>query len=74
MNSLAGIQITGTATIVDEESEEYSDVLKIKGLNENAIRNMAVNMNMIKIVMEKVEFLNSKFKSDGGDPKQIYKY
>jgi hypothetical protein len=24
--------------------------------------------------MEKVEFLNSKFKSDGGDPKQIYKY
>jgi nitroimidazol reductase NimA-like FMN-containing flavoprotein (pyridoxamine 5'-phosphate oxidase superfamily) len=74
MNSLAGIQITGTATIVEEKSEEYGSVLKLKGLNENAVRNLPMNMNMIKIVMEKVEFLNSKFKNKGADPKQIYNY
>jgi menaquinone-dependent protoporphyrinogen IX oxidase/uncharacterized pyridoxamine 5'-phosphate oxidase family protein len=74
MNSLAGIQITGKASIVEENSDEYVSVLKLKGLNENVVMSMAVNMNMIKIVMEKVEFLNSKFKGDGADPKQIYNY
>jgi len=29
---------------------------------------------MIKIVIEKVEFLNSQFKIEGADAKQIYNY
>jgi menaquinone-dependent protoporphyrinogen IX oxidase/nitroimidazol reductase NimA-like FMN-containing flavoprotein (pyridoxamine 5'-phosphate oxidase superfamily) len=74
MNSLAGIQITGKATMLKEDSEEYNSILKLKGLNEKAIKSMPVNMNMVKIVMDKVEFLNSNFKRDGADPKQIYNY
>ena len=74
MNNLQGIQITGKATIIEENGEEYNHVLKLKGLNVDVIQSLSVNMNMIKIAMEKVEFLNSKFKMDGADAKQIYNY
>jgi menaquinone-dependent protoporphyrinogen IX oxidase/uncharacterized protein YhbP (UPF0306 family) len=74
MNNLKGMQITGRASMVEDESDEYSSVLKLKGLNVDVIKSMPINMNMIKIVIEKVEFLNSKFKMEGGDARQIYKY
>ena len=74
MNNLKGMQITGYASMVEEDSEEYSSVLKSKGLNVDVIRSMPINMNMVKITIEKVEFLNSKFKMEGADAKQIYNY
>ncbi len=74
MNNLKGMQITGHASMVEDESDEYSSVLKLKGLNVDVIKSMPINMNMIKIVIEKVEFLNSNFKMEGGDARQIYKY
>ncbi len=74
MNKLAGMQITGKASLVEEEGEEYSSILKFKGLDVNRIKSMPVKMNMIQIMIEKVEFLNSKFKMEGADTKQIYKF
>lgn len=74
MNNLKGMQITGEASIIGSEGEEYTDVLKWKGLNAEAIKSMPVNMNMIKIKLIKVEFLNSKFKDLSADIKQIYKF
>ena len=74
MNNLKGMQITCKASIIEENGEEYNHVLKLKGLNVDVIQSLSVNMNMIKIAMEKVEFLNSKFKMDGADAKQIYNY
>jgi len=73
MQSLKGMQITGKASIIEEESDEYDDILKFKGLNLNAIKSMPVKMNMIKMTIEKIEFLNSQFKIDGADAKQIYR-
>jgi len=74
MNNLKGMQITGKASIVEGDGEEYNQVLKLKGLNVDVINALPVNMNMVKIVIEKVEFLNSKFKMEGADAKQIYNY
>jgi len=74
MNSLAGMQITGKAFMVEEEDNEYSNILKLKGLNLKDIKSMPVKMNMIKITIEKVEFLNSKFKIENADAKQICKF
>ena len=74
MNNLKGMQITGEASIIGSESQEYTDILTWKGLNADAIKSLPVNMNMIKIKLIKVEFLNSKFKSQGADAKQIYKF
>jgi menaquinone-dependent protoporphyrinogen IX oxidase/uncharacterized protein YhbP (UPF0306 family) len=74
MNNLKGMQITGEASIITNESEEYTDVLTWKGLDGEAVKSLTVNLNMIKIKLIKVEFLNSEFKDLGVDIKQIYKF
>ena len=74
MNSLAGMQITGKASLVEMEDAEYSSILKLKGLNVKAVRSMPVKMNMVKIKIHKVEFLSSKFKTEGAEAKQIYEF
>ena len=72
MNNLAGMQITGIASIIEKNKEEYKDIIIMKGLNLNFINNMAVNMNIIKIKISEIEFLYSKFKKMGYEPKQIF--
>ena len=72
MNNLAGMQITGIASLIERNENEYKDVITMKGLNLNFINNMAVNMNIIKIKIIKIEFLYSKFKKMGYEPKQIF--
>ncbi|MGZ7095407.1 MAG: flavodoxin domain-containing protein [Methanobacterium sp.] len=74
MNDLAGMQITGTAYIIPGDSDEYEDIIKMKGLNMNFIKNYPVNMNIIKIELQRIEFLYSEFKKSGYEPKQIYKF
>ena len=74
MNRLAGMQITGKATIVDHESAEYGNVLELKGLYIDAIKALPVEMNMIKIDIDAIEFLNSNFTKQGSDAKQILKF
>ena len=73
MNNLKGMQITGLASLI-EDDEEFNSVLEFKGLNMKFIKSMPIKMNMIKIVPDKIEFLNSKFKDDGYNAKQIYNY
>ena len=74
MNNLKGMQISGHATMIDDEDEEYDRVLKLKGLNLDVIKSMPTMLNMIKITVEKVEFLNSEFRGEGADAKQIINY
>ena len=73
MNNLAGMQITGTASII-ENQEEYNEIIENKGLNPEFIERMPVNMNILKIKLEKIEFLYSKFKKMGYEPKQILEF
>lgn len=73
MNNLAGMQITGKASII-EEREEYREIIRKKGLNAEFIERMPVNMNILKIKIEKIEFLYSKFKKMGYEPKQILEF
>jgi len=72
--NLAGMQITGTSEIVSEDSVEYENVIRMKGLKIDFIKRNPVKMNMIKITISKVEFLYSEFKKLGYEAKQIQKY
>jgi menaquinone-dependent protoporphyrinogen IX oxidase/nitroimidazol reductase NimA-like FMN-containing flavoprotein (pyridoxamine 5'-phosphate oxidase superfamily) len=74
MNSLAGMQITGKATIIAETSEEYEEVIEMKGLNLESLKRLPVNINLIKIQVDRIEFLYSKFKEMNADTKQIVNY
>jgi len=74
MNSLAGMQITGKASILNETSDEYEKIIKHKGLNMEALNKLPVLLNLIRIDINKIEFLYSKFKEMDADPKQILNY
>ena len=71
---LAGMQITGTSEIISEDSAEFEDVLRMKGLKIDFIKRNPVKMNMIKITISKVEFLYSEFKKLGYEAKQIQNF
>jgi menaquinone-dependent protoporphyrinogen IX oxidase/uncharacterized protein YhbP (UPF0306 family) len=70
MNNLAGMQISGEASLV-ENKDEYQDIISMKGLNPDFIRNLPFNMNIIKIKIRRIEFLYSAFVKRGYGPKQI---
>ncbi|MCC3671187.1 MULTISPECIES: flavodoxin domain-containing protein [Terrisporobacter] len=72
MNNLCGLQISGEAEILQPWCEEYLEVFTRKELKIENISKLPFNMNIIKIVPTKYEFLCSKFKNLGFDSKQIY--
>lgn len=72
MSELGGMQITGTAELIDIGTKEYHSVLKEKGLSYDKLINLDVSLNLIKINIKKVEFLWSGFSKLGYDVKQIY--
>jgi menaquinone-dependent protoporphyrinogen IX oxidase/uncharacterized protein YhbP (UPF0306 family) len=73
MNNLKGMQITGQASMI-EDNDEFNSVLEFKGLNIDFVKSMPIKMNMVKIIPDKIEFLNSQFKNEGYNAKQIYNY
>lgn len=72
MSSLCGLQVSGEAEILKPWCEEYLATLSRKDLKIENISKLPFDMNVIKITPSKYEFLYSKFKNLGFDPKQIY--
>ena len=70
-NNLKGLQMQGDAEIVPLNSDEYMKVIKLKGLKEEFLKNVPINMNVIKVKINRYEFLNSDFKKEGFDAKQV---
>jgi hypothetical protein len=73
MEHLKGMQITGIAELV-ADFEEYQRVLELKGLNMDFIQQLKVDLKLIRVQIEKVEFINSKFKDKGYQVRQILKF
>jgi len=73
MNNLRGMQITGRATIV-EDRDEYQQVIKKKGMTMEFVRSLPADLHMIRMDMEKVEFLNSDYKKQGYSARQVLKF
>lgn len=71
MNELAGMQIKGTAELIDIGSEEYISLLTHKGLKYEKIMKLPIALNLIKINIKTIEFLWSGFAKLGYDTKQI---
>ncbi len=73
MNSLSGMQITGEASIVDDMNE-YNKILKMRGISKDFIKSLPVDLNLIRVDMEKVEFLKSEFKKQGYSTSQVLNF
>lgn len=72
MDSVAGMQISGTASIVKPSSPEFRSILRIKGLKPERLASLLINLNLIKIRLEKAEILYAKLKSRGHEITQMF--
>nr|WP_319372713.1 flavodoxin domain-containing protein [uncultured Methanobacterium sp.] len=73
MNNLLGMQITGEAIMVDD-SGEYQQAIAMKGLSMDYIRSLPMDLKLIRVDLEKVEFLNSQFEKKGYSERQVLKF
>lgn len=73
MDNLLGMQITGQAIMVEDQGE-YQQALKMKGLSIDYIRSLPVDLKLIRVDLEKVEFLNSQFEKKGYSARQVLKF
>jgi uncharacterized protein YhbP (UPF0306 family) len=71
--SLAGLQVTGTAEIVEPWSDEYLKVVKFRKIPVEALKKLPQPMNLIKIVPEEFDFLESALKKRGFSSRQQWK-
>ena len=67
---LGGLQITGTAEIICEESEEYIRAASKKGLDAAKLKALPAALNMIRVNLDSCEFLSSKIGRDGYEARQ----
>lgn len=72
MKELKGIQISGKSEIVSLLSDEYIEIFSLKKFNVEFVKNLPVDLNLIKVTPEVFEFLNADFSKFGLDSKQYY--
>jgi nitroimidazol reductase NimA-like FMN-containing flavoprotein (pyridoxamine 5'-phosphate oxidase superfamily) len=71
MNRLRGMQIKGTAEIIETGSEEYREFLAMRNLKYENVMRLPASLYLIKITICRIEFLWSGFRDMGVDVKQI---
>jgi len=68
--NLKGMQVSGTAEIIEPFSPEYIEAAEFKKIPEEALRKLPVPMNLIKVTPVRIDFLNSDFKKEGFESRQ----
>lgn len=68
--NLKGMQVTGTAQLVEPFSAEYTAAAEYKHIPLDALHKLPEPMNLIKVVPTEIDFLNSDFKKQGFSSRQ----
>lgn len=71
---LGGMQVEGTAKIIEPFSETYLHVLEIKKIPVKALKNLDHTMYMICITPSRIDYLSSEIKKRGYDSRQFLIY
>ena len=72
--SLAGMQVTGKAEIIEMWSEEYLNMLSFKKIPSQALKRMEAQLYLIKIIPTRIDYLCSEFKKQGFDSRQYIEF
>jgi menaquinone-dependent protoporphyrinogen IX oxidase len=72
MKEVKGIQVSGKSEIIPYLCDEYLEIFAFKKITLESIRNLPVTLNLIKVVPEVFELLNTDFNNIGFDSKQYY--
>jgi len=70
--NLKSLQVEGNAEIIEPFSDEYMKLLEYKKISVEAIKKMPHPMNLIKIVPDSFDYLDSDLKKDGFDIRQHF--
>ena len=68
--NLEGLQVTGLAEIIEPWSQEYTKIVEYKKLPVEAMKKLPQPMNLIKIVPQEFDILNSSFGKNGFSSRQ----
>lgn len=68
--NLGGMQIMGTAELVEPWSEEYRKLLEFKKIPEHNLKQLPHTLYLIRITPTQIDFTWSEFKKMGYDPRQ----
>jgi len=67
---LGGMQISGTAKIVEPWSEKYLDLLALKKIPAESLKKLPQTLHLIQVTPVRIDFLCSEFKKLGFDSRQ----
>jgi len=68
--NLKGMQVMGTAELIEPFSERYLAHAAFKQIPEAALRKLAEPMNLIRVQPSRIDFLNSDFRKEGFGSRQ----
>lgn len=68
--TLAGLQVTGTAEVVEPFGEDYAHACELRGLPMERLRAMPFVMNIIKVTPTRFDYVNGTLKERGFSPRQ----
>ena len=71
-DSLEGLQIEGTASLVRPFSEEYLRVMEAREITEEKLRALPASLSLIRVRPGRIEVLKSAFTDEGYRQKQIW--
>lgn len=69
-DKLGGLQVTGTAALVELWSDEYMDALEHRKISAQALKKLSYPLYLIRITPVRFDFLHSDFKLSGYDARQ----
>ena len=71
---LKGMQVSGTAKIIEPYSKEYIEVAKDKKISIEALKKLSHPMYLIRVTPIRIDFLNSDFKAKGCAYRQFIEF
>lgn len=74
MDTLAGLQLLGRVELVPEGSEQFVNALRWRGLEPADTAALAFTLNLLRVHIDRAEFVWSGFKELGYDRHQVYEF
>ena len=69
---IGGMQIAGTAEIVEPWTDEYMNLLEFKKIKAEKLKQLPTTMYLIKVTPTRIDFLCSEFTQMGYNSRQTY--
>ena len=71
MDSLAGLQMTGTAVNIDPLSDEYRSVIEARGVQLQQLQQMPAMLHAVRLDITRYELLDGALRSEGYAARQV---